>query len=35
VYCGRISNGKGFRLPQEFAVGDQGVKDVVVALGVE
>jgi len=37
VYCGRISNGKGFRLLQEFTVGEYfGVKDVVVALeGVE
>ena len=37
VYCGRISNGKGFRLLQEFAIGEYfGIKDVVVALeGVE
>ena len=37
VYCGRISNGKGFRLLQEFTIGEYfGVKDVVVALeGVE
>src|SRR5712692_422716 len=33
VYCGRISNGKGFRLLQEFAIGEHfGVKDVVVML---
>lgn len=33
VYCGRISNGKGFRLLQEFTLGESsGVKDVVVAL---
>ena len=33
VYCGRISNGKGFRLLQEFSIGEQfGVKDVVVML---
>lgn len=33
VYCGRISNGHGFRLLPEFAVDkEQGVKDVVVAL---
>jgi hypothetical protein len=37
VYCGRISNGRGFRLLKEFTVAeDQGVKDVVVMLtGVE
>jgi hypothetical protein len=37
VYCGRISNGQGFRLLKEFAVGeDRGVKDVVVMItGVE
>src|SRR5712692_10145884 len=37
VYCGRIANGNGFRLLQEFTVGEYcGVKDVVVALeGVE
>ena len=37
VYCGRISNGSGFRLLKEFAVAeDHGVKDVVVMLtGVE
>ncbi|MBI3808553.1 MAG: carboxypeptidase regulatory-like domain-containing protein [Nitrospirae bacterium] len=37
VYCGRISNGKGFRLLKEFTVaGDHGVKDVVVMLmGIE
>ena len=37
VYCGRISNGHGFRLLKEFAVAaDHGVKDVVVMLtGVE
>ena len=37
VYCGRISNGSGFRLLKEFTVAeDHGVKDVVVMLtGVE
>src|SRR5881628_743777 len=37
VYCGRISNGSGFRLLKEFAVAaDHGVKDVVVMLtGIE
>src|SRR5881628_3788788 len=37
VYCGRISNGQGFRLLQEFTVGEYfGIKDVVVALeGIE
>ncbi len=37
VYCGRISNGHGFRLLREFAVAaDRGVKDVVVMLmGIE
>jgi hypothetical protein len=37
VYCGRISNGQGFRLLKEFAVGDdRGLKDVmVVIMGVE
>src|SRR5438445_8566705 len=31
VYCGRISNGKGFRLLQEFTVGEYlGIKEVVV-----
>lgn len=37
VYCGRISNGKGFRLLKEFTVAEaRGVKDVVVMLtGVE
>jgi len=37
VYCGRISNGRGFRLLKEFMVAeDRGVKDVVVMLlGVE
>jgi carboxypeptidase family protein len=37
VYCGRISNGHGFRLLKEFTVAeDHGVKDVVVMLtGVE
>jgi hypothetical protein len=33
VYCGRISNGSGFRLLKEFIVGeDGGVKDVVVMI---
>ena len=37
VYCGRISNGNGFRLLKEFTVAeDHGVKDVVVMLmGIE
>ncbi len=37
VYCGRISNGQGFRLLKEFMVGGNGgVKDVVVMLtGIE
>jgi hypothetical protein len=37
VYCGRISNGTGFRLLKEFTVNaDGGLKDVVVILmGVE
>ncbi|TAL09961.1 MAG: carboxypeptidase regulatory-like domain-containing protein [Nitrospirae bacterium] len=37
VYCGRISNGHGFRLLKEFTVAeDRGVKDVVVMLtGIE
>lgn len=37
VYCGRISNGRGFRLLKEFSVSqDSGVKDVVVMLtGIE
>ncbi len=37
VYCGRISNGHGFRLLKEFTVAeDHGVKDVVVMLtGIE
>jgi len=37
VYCGRISNGQGWRLLPEFTVGEnQGLKDVVVMLtGVE
>jgi hypothetical protein len=37
VYCGRISNGHGFRLLKEFIVAeDRGVKDVVVMLtGIE
>ena len=37
VYCGRISNGNGFRLLKEFTVAeDHGVKDVVMMLiGVE
>jgi hypothetical protein len=33
VYCGRISNGRGFRLLKEFTLAeDRGVKDVVVVL---
>src|SRR5712692_3037077 len=33
VYCGRISNGHGFRLLKEFTVAqDHGVKDVIVML---
>ncbi|HZC67400.1 MAG TPA: carboxypeptidase-like regulatory domain-containing protein [Nitrospirales bacterium] len=33
VYCGRISNGSGFRLLKEFTVAeDRGVKDVLVML---
>lgn len=37
VYCGRISNGYGFRLLKEFTVAeDRGVKDVIVMLtGIE
>ncbi len=37
VYCGRISNGRGFRLLKEFTVSeDRGVKEVVVMLtGIE
>jgi len=37
VYCGRISNGHGFRLLKEFTVGeDRGLKDVLVLImGVE
>ena len=37
VYCGRISNGTGWRLLHEFTVGNErGLKDVVVMLvGVE
>lgn len=37
VYCGRISNGNGFRLLKEFTVAEnRGVKDVVVMLmGIE
>jgi len=37
VYCGRISNGHGFRLLKEFTVAeDRGVKDVIVMLtGIE
>jgi len=37
VYCGRISNGRGFRLLKEFTVAeDRGVKEVVVMLtGIE
>src|SRR5256712_8403823 len=33
VYCGRISNGRGFRLLKEFAIAeDRGLKDVLVML---
>src|SRR6266542_4398750 len=33
VYCGRISNGHGFRLLKEFEIGEEhGLKDVVVVL---
>lgn len=37
LYCGRISNGTGWRLLKEFTLGEEnGVKDVVVTLeGVE
>src|ERR1043166_5512482 len=37
VYCGRISDGRGWRLLQAFQVGDQqGLRDVVVLIeGVE
>ena len=37
VYCGRISNGRGFRLLKEFTVAaDRGVKDVIVMVtGIE
>jgi len=37
VYCGRISNGNGWRLLREFTVGpDHGLKEVVVMLtGIE
>ena len=37
IYCGRISNGAGWRLLKEFIVGEgNGVKDVVVMLtGIE
>ncbi len=37
VYCGRISNGHGFRLLKEFTVADNhGAKDVIVMLaGIE
>lgn len=37
VYCGRISNGAGWRLLHEFTVGeDRGIKDVVIMLtGIE
>lgn len=37
VYCGRISNGQGFRLLKEFVVSENhGLKDVVVMIaGVE
>jgi hypothetical protein len=37
VYCGRISNGAGWRLLKEFTIGEEsGVKDVVVMLtGIE
>ena len=33
IYCGRISNGHGFRLLKEFEIGDDAsLKDVVVVL---
>src|SRR2546422_6713153 len=33
VYCGRISNGRGFRLLKEFTIAeDRGLKDVLVML---
>ena len=37
VYCGRLSNGRGFRLLKEFTIAeDNGVKEVVVMLtGIE
>jgi len=37
LYCGRISNGAGWRLLKEFTIGEKnGVKDVVVMLtGIE
>jgi hypothetical protein len=37
LYCGRISNGTGWRLLKEFTIGEKnGVKDVVVMLtGIE
>src|SRR3989338_6062952 len=37
VYCGRISNGHGFRLLKEFTVADdRGAQDVIVMLtGIE
>ena len=37
LYCGRISNGAGWRLLKEFTIGEEsGVKDVVVMLtGIE
>ena len=37
VYCGRISNGQGFRLLKEFTIGeDRGLKDVMVMItGIE
>lgn len=37
IYCGRISNGKGWRLLREFAIGeDRGIKDVLIMLkGIE
>ncbi len=37
LYCGRVSNGQGWRLLPEFTVGEnQGLKDVVVMLvGIE
>lgn len=33
IYCGRISNGSGWRLLREFTIGeDRGVKDVLIML---